>query len=257
MVKDPKNWTDQSILMPVTMFTTTLVSHQNCQHWILGTKPSHHREGRCWHSVSATGHAALGWPTESGSLYWARYQARSAHGNGCSRCHSSQAESHQGETMWKVNFGATLLCLLFFMTVWNAFILAGDAECLLCDTQARWVQFCLWFFFFIWKNTKQSHKRKKQHMKKHNPCLLHLLCQGRNWAEIIPSFILLKSSSAWSSKQSAMIAISRKSHWSNPRLQLNWEHKRTKELVSPGVTIVLSTLSPCFICSNLLLSNCL
>lgn len=154
--------------MPVTMFTTTLVSHQNCQRWILGTKPSHHREGRCWHSVSATGHAALGWPTESGSLYWARYQARSARGNGCSRCHSSQAESHQGETMRKANFGATLLCLLVFMTVWNAFILAGDAECLLCagqDTQARWVQFCLWGFFYMKKYKTESQKKEAAYEK--------------------------------------------------------------------------------------------
>lgn len=70
------------------------------------------------------------------------------------------------------------------MTVLNAFASAGDAEFLLWAghaTNARWVQFCLWGFLDEKKiQNRVTNNLKDERGGKHNPCLLHLHCQGRN-----------------------------------------------------------------------------
>ena len=142
----------------------------------LGTKPGRPREGRRWHAGSTAGHAAPGRPAEPGQLSCAGHQAGSAGGNGGSSCHPSHAESHHGKVTWKVNSGATLLCLLRY-----AFTPAGHAGCLLCagqDTHAAWVQFHLWVFL-IWRNTQQSNK--EEHVE--NTTYAYCICTAKEGTE--------------------------------------------------------------------------
>lgn len=110
---------------------------------------------------------------------------RSACEHWSSRCCSSQAESQQGEMMWTVNFSATLLYLLLY-------------DCAKCLCFSRWCRIStlcrprhkrqvgtIVFGVFIWKKIQNRviNYFKDEKRGKHNPCLLHLHCQERNWAD--------------------------------------------------------------------------
>lgn len=135
MVKDPKNQTDQSILMPVTKFTAPLAAHQNWQRWILGTKPSRHREGRCW-LCQCQG------PRCTGLTHRIRRSLlRRAAGSVCTWKLILQMSFKPGRKppRWddvKSKFRCYTALPPFFMIMLNAFTSTGDAECLtLCRPQ--------------------------------------------------------------------------------------------------------------------------